>query len=275
MTVERSRHLPDFGAPPVTEVAVSLQFQQISKFGVVDVGPLWEQFRDRFGRVEYHPPLAPTFETFGLPQGAMPPFLMNFGILPLVPRCWFVDQGGAEVLQFQTDRLIHNWRKAEVNSIYPRYEHIRARFADEMQCLQTFLDERDFGPLLPNQCELTYINVVRLPEGVADQTSEVFANWRAIPTPVLGNFEDVAFTCRFRILDQAGEPIGRIIAQASPGLDAEGLPIIQLTLVGRGGPAAPSLEAALDFFDIARERIVCGFAELTTTKMHEIWKRRS
>ena len=119
-----------------------MQFQQIANFGFVDIGPLWERFRERFGRVEYHPALAPTFETFGLPQAVMPPFQMNFGTFPQLPRCWFVNSTNNEVLQFQTDRFIHNWRKVEVANVYPRYEQIRANFAAELQVLQTFLTER-------------------------------------------------------------------------------------------------------------------------------------
>lgn len=79
MKMKRPRHLPDFEAPPLTEVALSLQFQQIANFGFVDIGLLWARFRERFGRVEYHTPLAPNFETFGLRQGAIQPFQINLG----------------------------------------------------------------------------------------------------------------------------------------------------------------------------------------------------
>lgn len=273
--MERPRHLPDFEAPPLTEVAVSLQFQHIANFGFVDIGPLWEHFRDRFGRVEYHPPLAPNFETFGLPQGVMQPFQLNFGMIPPLPRSWFVNSAGNEVLQFQSDRFIHNWRKIEVNSFYPRYEHIRARFAVELGELAAFLAERGLGSLVPNQCELTYVNIIAVPDGEGDPTSKVFRHWRPTPGRRFGEAEDIAFTGRYLITDDRDQPIGRVIAQASPGLDAEGHRVIQLMLIGRGPPPSPTLEAAFDFFDIARDRIVCGFAELTTDEMHKIWKRRN
>lgn len=275
VSVQRPQHLPDFEAPPLTEVAVSVQFQQIANFGFVDIGPLWECFRDRFGRVEYHQPIAPTFETFGLPQGMMPPFQMNFGVFSQLPRCWFVNANNNEILQFQTDRFIHNWRKVEVDNIYPRYEHIRVNFAAELQVLQTFLTARGLGTLVPNQAEVTYINSITVPDGPGDQTSAVFNNWKPIHGRHLGDVEDVWFTCRFHIVDENGEPIGRVIAQASPGLDTEGHKVIQLMLTGRGRPASPTLAAALDFIDVARDRIVCGFAELTTDEMHKTWKRRS
>ncbi len=272
--MERPRHLPDFEAPPLTEVAISLQFQEIANFGFVDIGPLWECFRDRFSRVEYHPRLPPVFETFGLPQGTVQPLQMSFGVFPQLPRCWFVNNTNNELLQFQADRFIHNWRKVEVNNVYPRYEHIRARFAEEVQVLQAFLAERGLGGINPNQCEITYVNSITIPDQPGDQTSTVFKNWSSFHGTYLGDVEDVSFICRFRISNESGEPIGRVIAQTSPGLDAEGRPVIQLTLIGRGRPASPTVEAALNFIDVARDRIVCGFAELTTDEMHKIWKRR-
>jgi uncharacterized protein (TIGR04255 family) len=273
--MERPKHLPDFEAPPLTEVAVSLQFQQLTNFGFVDIGPLWDCFRDRFGRVEYYPPIPPTFEMFGLPQGAMQPLQMSFGGFPQLPRCWFVNNTNNELLQFQTDRFIHNWRKVEVENVYPRYEHIRASFAQELQVLEAYLTERGLGQIIPNQCEITYVNVISAPDLPGDQTSTVFRNWSSLQGTYTSDIEDVSFICRFRISDENGEPTGRVIAQTSPGVDAEGRPVIQFTLTGRGRPASPTVEAALNFIDVARDRIVCGFAELTTDEMHKIWKRRS
>ena len=54
----------------------------------------------------------------------------------------------------------------------------------------------------------------------------------------------------------------------------EGHSIIQFTLVGGGPPSNPTLESALEFIDIARDRIVWSFSDLTKEKMHELWKRK-
>ena len=275
VNMERPRHLPNFEAPPLTEVALSLQFEKISKFGFVDIGLLWQRFRDRFDCVEYHPPLAPTFETFGLRLSPLQPLQIDFATIPHLPRIWFLDKAGNEIIQFQSDRFVHNWRKREVENVYPRYEQIRARFAAELVEFEAFLTERGLGPLVPNQCELTYVNTITVPDGVTDPSSTVFKGWKPVPAKFLGRAEDLSFSARYLINNDKREPIGRIIAQSSHGMDAEGRPIIQLMLIGRGPPATPTPRAALEFMDVAREHIVCGFAELTTNQMHKIWKRRS
>jgi uncharacterized protein (TIGR04255 family) len=268
--MERPKHLPDFDAPPLTEVALSLQFQPVTKFSFVDIGPLRERF-PRFDSVEYHPPLPPAFETFGLRQGASQALQFNFGMTP--PRLWLLDKGGNEVFQFQNDRLVHNWRKIKIDNDYPRYEQIRERFEAEARGVMSFLIERDLGTLVPNQCEITYVNTIGV-KGADDPTHRVLKAWTPTPSPHIGAPEDVAITARFVIHNSADEPIGRIIAQLTPILNAAGEPAVQFVLTGRGPPAKPTLEAALQFMDIARERVVWAFDELTTEEMHKNWKRR-
>ena len=271
MKVERPRHLPDFGAPPLTEVALSIQFQPIAGFGYVDIGLLWQRFRDRFPQVEYHPPLAPGFETFGLQLAASSAFQLNFGL----PRTWFIDPAGAEVVQIQSDRFVRNWRKAGADDNYPRFEHIRLRFAEEFKEFGDFLADRGLGAIVPNQCELTYVNSIPTSNGTGDDMPKVFKALASSSSAVLGSPEDFSFTARYVVTSGSGEPVGRIIAQASPALDANSRVIINFMLVGRGSPTSPDLTGALEFMDVARERIVCGFAELTTDEMHRVWKRRS
>jgi hypothetical protein len=44
-----------------------------------------------------------------------------------MPRFWFVNEVGTELLQFQLDRFVHNWRKTGEGIEYPRYERIRKK----------------------------------------------------------------------------------------------------------------------------------------------------
>src|ERR1700675_3835102 len=99
MPTARPSDLPDFEDPPLTEVAVSLQFNQLPGFGYVHLGPLWDRFRSRFGRVQYHPPLLPVFETFGLNQPATQHLQVRIGNAPELPRMWFLADDDAELLQ--------------------------------------------------------------------------------------------------------------------------------------------------------------------------------
>ena len=64
-TVARPVDLPDYTAPPLNEVAISVQFDTLTSYTAVVTGPLWELFRSEFPNVQKQVPLQPTFETFG------------------------------------------------------------------------------------------------------------------------------------------------------------------------------------------------------------------
>ena len=51
-------------------------------------------------------------------------------------------------------------------------------------------------------------------------------------------------------------------------------PVWLMNLSARGIPLGPGVGGAFDFFDLAREWIVRGFADLTTRAMHRSWKRK-
>lgn len=96
-----------------------------------------------------------------------------------MPRYWFEKSGTPDLLQVQQDRIIHNWRKQEGELIYPRYETLRERFKTEVDQFAAFLDEENIGELRPNQCEVTYVNIIELPdsEGVHNCLEEITPLW--------------------------------------------------------------------------------------------------
>jgi uncharacterized protein (TIGR04255 family) len=267
--MSRPTDLPDFENPPLSEVAISLQFAQLSTFSVVHAGLLWDKFKGRFPRVEYKGRLQPAFETFGLMKPSTPKLQLQLAEVPDLPRLWFVDSASSELVQFQPDRFIHNWRKVGEGSAYPRYEAIRASFLDELQTLQSFVSQHELGEITPNQCEVTYVNTLRVP-----QQERPFKFFQPIDVPQVGEFEDAGVTLRYRLNDSDGKPIGRITVQAVPGIDPNGENVTQLSITGRGPPSKPSIAAAMEFFDQARLAIVHTFAALTTTEMHNRWDRK-
>jgi uncharacterized protein (TIGR04255 family) len=252
-------------------VAVSVQFAKLADFGIVHAGLLWEQFRSEFPIVEYRQPLLPVFETFGLDQPLTPPRIeLQIAESMELPRLWFLDRENAELIQFQTDRFIHNWRKADTQRPYPRYEAIRERFLSELQALEAYLAQNALGKITPNQCEITYVNVFRVPNGVS-----ALRHLNQIDVPAVGDFEDAALMGRYRFHDDDGHPIGRVLFQASPGFDASGERVIQLNITGRGPPNSTTFPAVLEMLDRARAAVVRTFAAITTDEMHTIWKRRA
>ena len=64
---QRSRpaDLPNFNKPPVTEVALSVQFDTIAAFSNVYAGLLWAGCRSEYPVASEKPSLPPQFETFG------------------------------------------------------------------------------------------------------------------------------------------------------------------------------------------------------------------
>ena len=228
---------------------MSLQFDQLSAFSVVHAGLLWEKFRNKFPLVEYKGTLAPTFETFGSNRPGTPQIRLQFAEAPDLPRLWFIDETSSQLVQFQQDRFIHNWRKVGNGANYPRYEAIRAKFVDELAALQTFLSEQGLGEIMPNQCELTYVSMLRIPAGIAPLKFLVPGE-----NPHVGEFEDAAAMLRYRLNNEEGKPVGRITIQASPGVDPNGENVTQLTITGRGPPAEKSIPASMAFLDSTRCR---------------------
>lgn len=277
MATARPADLPDFDDPPVVEVALSVQFTPLAQFRTVHVGGLWERFRNRFKTFREQPPIEPVFETFGA-QRASGQITLELRSGPPIPRLWFINEDETQLVQFQNDRFIHNWRKVGDAVNYPRYESIKEEFIGEIGELSNFLQEQSVGEIVPNQCEITYINHIR--SGRNEDLREDLGRVLRVVSPMTSlsagplAFEDARMSMRFVISSDENKPIGRLIVNAEPARDRDGTPIIVLTLIARGNPVEPTLEKAFDFLDLGRDKIVRGFALLTTDEMHKRWKRK-
>jgi uncharacterized protein (TIGR04255 family) len=161
MTADRPP-LPDFDSPPVSEVALTVFFEPLNQLQTAHVGLLWQEFRARFPRVEDQPPLPPVIESFGVPSTFNLGIQIHVTASPGIPRSLFVDDQGAELIQFQNDRISHNWRRIVPASDlapgpvdYPRYGQLRESFSRELDVLAAFLAREELGELNPIQCEIT------------------------------------------------------------------------------------------------------------------------
>ncbi|MHB8528668.1 MAG: TIGR04255 family protein [Caulobacteraceae bacterium] len=236
------------------------------------IGPLREIFRDRFPEIEYHPPVPPLVEVFGplLPQlNRQLPFFAPGQI----PRLWFVDETGQQLIQFQSDRLVRNWRKTEETAEYPRYPMMRDEFFSEAERVARFLKEGNLGSLIPIQCELTYVNQIPAPDGIATLTARAFTNWRDIRPDGLGPPEEVAITQRFVVRGDEGQPLGRIYFQSGAGFQTSEMQNLQLVAVGRAAPPNRTLTSANELLDRMHEQVVRSFVELTTADIQAEWER--
>lgn len=271
----RPSDLPDFENPPVAEVILGMQFKRLPKFGAVHLGLSASLFQNEFPRVQEVPPLDPTFEVFGTSHGTEHVPKISLVTNP-VTRLWLINDEKTQLIQIQPDRFIRNWRKVATDGVYPRYEKIRAGFESCVNTFSKFLDTKQLGRIAPNQCEVSYVNHIELPDGANwwGSPGEVFVNWNnGTPDPMY-QVEDVRFITRHLLRSDSGSAQARLICQVEPGINSNGKSVISFTLSVRGRPASEAIESVLEFFDTGRECIVRQFAAMTTKKMHEIWGRK-
>jgi uncharacterized protein (TIGR04255 family) len=270
--------LPSFKRPPLGEVILSLLFESLAKLDVRHAGLLADRFKERFPGFAVHPPLEPAIERFdGHRLGKQIAF--QLADVPLFPRLWFIEAGGAELVQFQRDRLVHNWRAESARaSSYPRYPVLRDAFASDWNVVSDFLRVHSLGELLPAQCEISYVNHIdaRAATGGYRDPSEIFS----FISPALGGvsqgqFEALTHSTSFRAAGESSSSqplLGRLYAELVSAVSGKkGEPVYSLTLLLRGAPVGRDLDGVLDFFDFGHECIVKSFVELTTPEMHKDW----
>jgi len=274
---ETQPRLPDFANPPVIEVALSVQFEPLSRFRVAHFGLLWSEFRRQFPRTEEHPARPLAIEHFGICRA--PKIDVRLELALPVPQCRFLNESGTELIQIQRDRFVHNWRKVGAGDEYPRYESVKQRFEEELGTFCQFLAREDIGELVPNQCEVTYVNHIVSGAGWQrhGDLGEVMPIWAGrysdtfLPEP-----ENIGLGFRYIIPGADSNPLGRLLVSVDSAYRADDdRPIYVLVLTARGGPIGEGIEGALGFLDVGREWIVRGFTSVTSPRMHEIWGRRN
>jgi uncharacterized protein (TIGR04255 family) len=271
--VDRPANLPDYERPPIVEMVLGVQFAELPGFTTVHAGLLWEEkFRAAYPRFSEQAPLEPSFEVFGSQQ--RPRFEIK-QVPGLRPRLWLVNEMDDELVQIQANRFIRNWKGEGLN--YPRYEKLREGLFSDLQEFVSFLKQWSLGTIQPNQCEITYVNRLRLEgydlrvnPGVALRFFHPEALRPGDKGERLPDPEGCNFSARYVLKGPNGEPCGRLHVTVQPW---QREPDLRLDLMVRGAPASPDLKAVADFFDEGRTSIVNGFTEITTERMHHEWGR--
>lgn len=266
--------LPDFLQPPVDEVALSFQFAQIPGFNIPHFGLFWERIRSEYPRFEIQQPITNVTEQFEPTAGIGRQVGLAFLELPEV-RCWYLDQSGNPLIQVQRDRFVHNWRKVTGAEAYPRYPFLRERLEKEWQRFCAFLkDERLERPKI-NQCEVVYVNNIEYEKGWKDY-GEIDKVVAALSTPKSKNrFLPSAERVSMQFVYRPEENAGRLYVSVAPVIRArDGKEVLQMTLTARGSPKSSSDEDVFAWLDLGRKWVVRGFADFTTTAMHEIWGKQ-
>ncbi len=265
--MSRPANLPDFAAPPLNEIVLGVQFEQIPDYSLINAGEIWALYKSAYPKVVTQTPMPPQFETFGSRPGPN----LQFQITDATqhPRFWFLQEDDHELLQFEPTRIFHNWRQLDgVGGNYPRYEYLADRFRNELVLLEKFAMNFSNTSLSITQAEITYINRLYLSE---NDTAWPFSDLTFLNVPASeveaggGVFQKV-------LSDQMG-PVGRMYVEFGTNWDSTGRPHITFSQTVRGAPRKPGIAGALEFLASGRQVIVQSFADLTTEEAHKKWQR--
>ena len=263
---------PDFDNPPVIEVALSVGFTPLAQYTSAHGGLFWQRVADKFVKAEEHPPLSIPQESEGVGP-AVP--RVELTALP-TPRLWLVTEDGDELLQLQSDVFARNWRKTAPDRPYARYETVRGQFEKGFRSFIAFTEEQGWETVTPERCDVTYVN--HFPAG---QGWEKFGELHHLVTtcswPKRTGFlplpDEALFSGRFAIRDDLGQFAGRLTVEIKPAFRLDKQRVLVMSMTARGKPLGEGVDGVLAFFDLGREWIVRGFADLTTERMHGLWGR--
>jgi hypothetical protein len=145
---------------------------------------------------------------------------------------------------------------------------------DEFIIFAKFVAAQKLGNIVPNQCEVTYINQIQT-GSVWERHSQVGRvlnvmapefNDESLPTP-----EQFRFSAQY-LMGDSNAPIGRLHLDFHPAFRAvDRSPIFAMNLTARGKPLGDGFDGVARFMDVGRENIVRGFRALTTPAMHKEW----
>ena len=273
----RPADLPDFKNPPVSEVVLSVRFEPLSLEFVRLVVAAQELFSADLPNPSQQPRLEmPIEDLSGLPVESIPRFEL-VDTMPS-PRLWCMSDSGDELVQLQDDFFARNWRRSDgSDAVYPHFEAVRSPFVHGLQELQARLGGAEGLPIIPVQCEVTYVNTIT---GSGDRKihstlNRVLRIVGSMGDGFLPAAEGVQVSSQHLMrLDGGGEPFGRLHISAQPAFRrSDKYPVVILTLTARGPAVGRGLGGVVSFLDLGHEWIVRSFAEITTDEMHAIWGR--
>jgi uncharacterized protein (TIGR04255 family) len=259
-----------FKRPPVVETVLGVQFARTAKLGHSDLAEFWKHLGPPWPTVDFAPEAEEQFETFGdaVVWGGAKLRLMAAPRMRLQIR----NPANNRMIQVQNGRFLYNWLGGEAQE-YPGYSKMRPEFDELFQALVDFLGSKGYGPVQPNQWEVTYVN--HIPKGTVWNDP---SDWGDLLPPLLGcpkglgnlSLEGLAGNCswRFEIAPERGR-LHVEIQHARLGSPAgkEAL-VIKLTARGPVSNGGMSIDEGLN---LGHEIIVTTFRDITSDKAHEYW----
>lgn len=257
--------LPSFKNPPVSEVALAVQFESEPPLTSLDLVPLRSAFAADYPKAREVTPLPPMAAHSGAP-------ILQFRTGPDTPRYWFLSNDEEHLVQLQSDRIAVNWR-GRGDEPYPRYSKIRPRLEEAWANLSEHIERLGREPLRPDVAEVTYVNPIPAAgSGVwsrHDEIAKVFGHWAA-EAPTVPGLEPT--TSSFQLQFRMPEVDGGLSVTVDPVTDStNGAIAFMMTLVARAEVTDRDFNSALAVLDHGREAIVTTFKAMTTEAMHSVW----
>ena len=258
---------PNYENPPVVEVVCGIQFKSIDKLLAPHLGLLWEKFKPDYPICREVAPLSSVIEKYDDKAQAT----FGFQEVPPLPRIWFIHKSDTGIIQVQRDRFLHNWRKVLPEDEYPRYPNVIKLFKDRLDRFETFLSENEFEKLQIVQYELTYINHIWMGDewNNLSEIGKVFPDFslRANNERFLPGPEKINWRTTFLLPNNAGR-MHVTIRNGKRISDQKEMIIMDITVRGINEDGMEK------WFDLAREWIVCGFADLTGQDIQaKVWRK--
>jgi len=259
---DKASALPEYNNPPVNEVVFGVQFQKIEDFQTPHIGLLWEKLnRETFPKCQEMPPIGHIIE-----DGPKDQKIGMFEVPPL-PRLLFINSDENHLVQVQQDRFLQNWRKIKPDDTYPRFRKLYPEFKQSWEFFNSFLHDTGLPKPIPDQYELTYVNQITQGEGWTN-ISDIEKVFRGFRYDVKGRFLPEPETLTWRKIYRLPNQMGRLHTSLKMASTKEGKRVMLFELTARGFGTMP----IDDWFEMGREWIVRGFADLTTDSIQkELW----
>jgi uncharacterized protein (TIGR04255 family) len=177
---------------------------------------------------------------------------------------------GKHSIQIQGNRLIFNWVKSTKDAVYPRYESVYRAFRSHWDMFARFASQTVASEIHPISYELTYVNELRKNStsmlASVEEAVHVF-RWTDIKRETIGEPSNLNFALNFDLPNGVGTGIVGVNPAKKAGSDGEEVLLFILKCVG---PASGNPD---EWFGMAHNWIVRGFAELTSQQAQNEWKR--
>lgn len=270
----QERTLPDYSLPPVNEVVLGVQFDTLERFTAVHPGLFWQRIRETYPVFSAQPPLATVTESFEGPTQPQIGMQATLSQIPPLPRCWFLDKSENHLVQVQSERFVHNWKKVTGTENYPHYDNIIPDFKRQWQNFLCFVNDEDVGEIKLNHWEVTYVNHISQGEGWSD-FGDVYKVFPMLSTNVLGKCLQTPEKISLSLAYSFPDKLTRLhVDLATAYRRSDNALLLRLTLTARGRLESNDDQALYESLDFGHETIVKSFTDLTSPEAHKIWKRR-